>query len=670
MTTQELKTDNSLELLSREKDSFIFAQEELVNHSDYFSGMLNSGMKECLDRQIYLQAVSSNALKFIYLYLESKSKQSSLAYDKLRKKLDLDIEYLENVLNAAVYLQMQELIDVCVKSMETVLNSNISLFYDKVFLLANKYDLQEMLSMLELVRFQNVSAFCKTEAFTEMDVSELKEYLKSDCLLVKDECIVLDALLLWLTNHNKDLTNMFTGNMSQIHESSSSEDAHVKVTCASYNAKRELVHTVRFPFIAQLLTSKEFKSLSNKIDKTVRAINDEELRDMILNSLNTSSIQLEDYIDNPHKMISKYPYATVEERNSKNAVLFYGGFTASEACTNRVQILGIEKLEAAFETSTESRLNDTPKTVEKSFPTDNNTIVIHGFMKEKLPKSLCEHCVCVIDNIVYVVGGQTAYSKHGWNTVNTAYRFNPVISHSNYMPLQGKRSQVKLQWKEISPMKTARSLFAMVELDKKLYAMAGWIGPGTTTKKTEVYDPIEDTWTELPHLTFPKGLHEHAACVYNGTIYTSGGYKGPDAGHLDCVFKLDTACTPCSPMHRARSYHSMISIATGIMVIGGVNYVGDGEFEDVKECELYDPASDQWTSISTIPYPASCMSHVFHKNKVYLFGGHSFEDDTDHDQLQRLDLMTMGWSDKRFTASGIRYFACAMMKVANTCFPM
>jgi hypothetical protein len=44
---------------------------------------------------------------------------------------------------------------------------------------------------------------------------------------------------------------------------------------------------------------------------------------------------------------------------------------------------------------------------------------------ERLPHTLCEHASCVVDNILYVAGGQQRYNCDGRHTTRDVYCFDP-----------------------------------------------------------------------------------------------------------------------------------------------------------------------------------------------------------------------------------------------------
>ena len=53
---------------------------------------------------------------------------------------------------------------------------------------------------------------------------------------------------------------------------------------------------------------------------------------------------------------------------------------------------------------------------------------------------------------------------------------------------------------------------------------------------------------------------------------------------------------------------------------------------------MYDPMVDQWSQIASLSHPASCMSSIVVKDRIFLFGGHSFVRDKDHNFVQVINV--------------------------------
>ena len=81
----------------------------------------------------------------------------------------------------------------------------------------------------------------------------------------------------------------------------------------------------------------------------------------------------------------------------------------------------------------------------------------------------------------------------------------------------------------------------------------------------------------------------------------------------------------------------------------------------LQTCEKYDVATDQWTTVSFCPSPASCQASLLHDDKLYLFGGYSFQDKRSHNTIQVLDTRTWSWSRKVMMNNTAQFFTCAVM---------
>ena len=65
-------------------------------------------------------------------------------------------------------------------------------------------------------------------------------------------------------------------------------------------------------------------------------------------------------------------------------------------------------------------------------------------------------------------------------------------------------------------------------------------------------------------------------------------------------------------------------------------------------------STNQWTTVSPIPLPASCMPCLLHNNQLYLFGGHAFQEgNSKHDRVQILDVGSWTWDVRTMDTLGI-----------------
>ena len=152
-------------------------------------------------------------------------------------------------------------------------------------------------------------------------------------------------------------------------------------------------------------------------------------------------------------------------------------------------------------------------------------------------------------------------------------------------------------WTYKKAMPTPRHYFATAVYQNKIYCIGGYINNGTVTGVNEVYDPATDTWeNKAPIPTIRIGLQ---ANVVNGKIYLIGGY--PPAYYTSYNFSssfltLNEVYDPATdswttkaPMPTAATYYASAVIDNKIYVIGGLL-----KSEDYTLNQIYDPTTDKW----------------------------------------------------------------------------
>ena len=77
-------------------------------------------------------------------------------------------------------------------------------------------------------------------------------------------------------------------------------------------------------------------------------------------------------------------------------------------------------------------------------------------------------------------------------------------------------------------MPTPRSATGLVELNKKIYSISGWISNSTDwySRNLECFDPISGSWEIKSDLPSSK-THLPAYAVLDGKIYYAGGLLNP-----------------------------------------------------------------------------------------------------------------------------------------------
>ncbi|MEK9651533.1 MAG: hypothetical protein VW102_04980, partial [Poseidonia sp.] len=122
--------------------------------------------------------------------------------------------------------------------------------------------------------------------------------------------------------------------------------------------------------------------------------------------------------------------------------------------------------------------------------------------------------VTSLNGMVYVAGGVSAHDRS--DSTDRLMRYDPVND----------------LWSQLSSMNNRRHSFELVAFKGKLIAYGGvatYFDPVLNTtvegesNLTEAYDPITNTWSQLPNAT--HALSAYAAAVFNDEIIIHGGYE-------------------------------------------------------------------------------------------------------------------------------------------------
>jgi hypothetical protein len=110
------------------------------------------------------------------------------------------------------------------------------------------------------------------------------------------------------------------------------------------------------------------------------------------------------------------------------------------------------------------------------------------------------------------------------DTNTTFDRFNNKIAAVSASP-----SFRNIKWSTVAPSPIARSEAQSAVVNGKLYLFGGYINTTyTPTRRADVYNPTNNTWTRIKDL--PKGLTHSGTAVSGKNIYLAGGYPAKSAG--------------------------------------------------------------------------------------------------------------------------------------------
>jgi N-acetylneuraminic acid mutarotase len=242
----------------------------------------------------------------------------------------------------------------------------------------------------------------------------------------------------------------------------------------------------------------------------------------------------------------------------------------------------------------------------------------------------------------------------------------------------------EVNWKQLPDMPVAKWEPASLVLDDKLYVLGGYEDRIMSSRRLDVFDPADGSWTQLQDLPskishvnlvagdsgfwfaggmkdkvhpgkdhiiaevwhFDPALDRYTAApllpgrraggglerVGNKLHYISGLMEDRDTDSPDhWVFDLETWSSagtanwePAAPLPSPRNQLSVALLNGRIYAIGG-QFNHDSQQIDQTRVDIYDPASDSWSDGPPLPVPHShSEGATFVDNgRIWMIGGHA-----------------------------------------------
>ncbi|NXF97960.1 KLH34 protein, partial [Eubucco bourcierii] len=250
----------------------------------------------------------------------------------------------------------------------------------------------------------------------------------------------------------------------------------------------------------------------------------------------------------------------------------------------------------------------------------------------RLQDRLQSHCVCVVENFLYVLGGEIESSTSGdvksekaFAVTNQVHRYDPRFN----------------MWTQPAGMLEKRCLFSCCVLGKDIFAIGGRGEGGVLHSSVEVYNISRDRWTKAREL--PCKVHGHAGAICKDILYISGG-KNADPGNtskdlysLSCP---EGQWTKQAPMNIARFGHQMATVRDAMFTFLGL-------YEPFSEIERYDPEQNQWTRLRPLTYDRFCYGLAVVEETVLLIGGKKWQNSREvpTQDVVGYDIDNDGWEE-------------------------
>lgn len=152
-------------------------------------------------------------------------------------------------------------------------------------------------------------------------------------------------------------------------------------------------------------------------------------------------------------------------------------------------------------------------------------------------------------------------------------------------------------------------------------------GGSAASASAEVFDPAARRWTPTPAMTAVR--HGHTATrLLDDRVLVAGGTdaRGAAVSTAELYDPVTGTWTATGPMTDARADHQAVPLRGGqVLVVGGLLPSGDGRATALAYCEIYDPATGEWTPTGSLAEPRAGHQAVPLPNgRVLVTGGDPF----------------------------------------------
>ncbi|NXG40545.1 KLH34 protein, partial [Psilopogon haemacephalus] len=323
---------------------------------------------------------------------------------------------------------------------------------------------------------------------------------------------------------------------------------------------------------------------------------------------------------NYHASLFKQPLlqdSSTTLRNPKTGIVLLGGGTASEGLVTDV---------AAFD------------------------VYNHRWRAlTRLQDRLQHHCVCVVGNFLYVLGGEIESGSPGqaktFSVTSQVHRYDPRFN----------------AWARPAGMLEKRCQFACCVLGQEIVAVGGRGEGGALHSSVEVYSIGRDRWSKAREL--PCRMHGHAGAVCKGILYVSGGKRSDPGDTSKDLYSLscpEGRWTKQAPMSIARFGHQMATVRGALFTFLGL-------YEPFSEIERYDPELNQWTRLRPLTYDRFCYGLAVVEETVLLIGGKKWQNSREvpTQDVVGYDIDNDGWEEICKAPLPWYGLQCAVLQLAD-----
>ena len=231
-------------------------------------------------------------------------------------------------------------------------------------------------------------------------------------------------------------------------------------------------------------------------------------------------------------------------------------------------------------------------------------------------------------------------------------------------PPSAPKNTITWSTRAAAPIDRAEALKAVV--DNKIYVFGGFNDANGPVKRSDVYDPAANTWTQIADL--PTRLTHAGVAVEGRDVYVAGGYVGKFATGYDQIFgvvnvwkyNVDSNTWSAAPnLPRKLAGGGLVALGRKLHYIGG-NDENRNDAADHYELDL-DNIGAGWQVRSPIPEAVSHFGYVALGGKIYTIAGQHGNDAALETvkTVQIYDPATNAWSNAADLPVAISHIASA-----------
>ena len=469
-------------------------------HSVFFEKMFKCNMKEKHDHDVKIQRLNGPSVKNLidYIYIGS---------------IDIDENNVMKLLEAADYLQMEEVKGFCLEFLKSNYNIAVDNWLDmlKILILYRADEIKDKVHHYISTHFDEVA---QTDDFKALSCDELK-----DCIVNLDrnkmvEPSVYQGIIIWI-KHDFDARKAKLLDMLQLLLVDKfpyeflSKILHDDLIVNNLDCQNFLFKTLLKNLQTETKGSKIISVGGNGAPSTITEVH------------NLHGNKTSDYPDFPvnisgHALlnINGYVYCVGGKNKAKTLGITNNLWVCpvKDQCKNWIKVAPMNdrrwlmgaivhngKLVVAGGYNGTRNLDST-----EFYDVPLNKWKTNSSLKQSRNSNALVSC----KGCLYAVGGG---------------------DFENYLSSVERLDDLEGEWEESPPMQKPRRWLAAVNCNNVIYAIGGQCGKerSTTTKSVEKFDPDEGKWVFVKEMNFERS--SHAACVVDGRIYVVGGLDGKEA---------------------------------------------------------------------------------------------------------------------------------------------